>query len=676
MTSAPSARKEADTVARAQPRAADGRKRAVIEAVAPLIDAGRFMAKRCAGDTVTVEADVFVDGHDVPRALLLHRKQGGKRWNETPMVFLVNDRWRAEFAVPEIGVYEYTVCAWADAFASWRRDLARWTDPEDVAVSLAVGAMIVGAAAERARGADARRLEEWGQRLAGGASLEDRRALADDPALAALVAAYPDRAAITTFEPVLSLRVDPPLARFSAWYEMFPRSAAGGGRHGTFRDVEARLDYVEALGFDVLYFPPIHPIGTTKRKGPNNAVVCGPGDPGSPWAIGAPEGGHKAIHPELGTAEDFRRLVRAARERGIEIALDIAFQASPDHPYVKAHPEWFRHRPDGSIQYAENPPKKYQDIYPFDFESESWPALWHELRDVFAHWIAQGVRVFRVDNPHTKPFAFWEWVIAEIKREHPDVIFLSEAFTRPKVMHRLAKLGFSQSYTYYAWRNSKWELTEYFTELTQSASREYFRPNVWPNTPDILTAALQSGGRAAFMSRLVLAGTLSASYGIYGPAFELQEHVPLETGSEEYRDSEKYQIRDWHLDRSDSLRDLVAKVNRIRHANPALHEDWRLRFHPVDNDQIICYSKTTADLSNVILVAVNLDPRNVQSGWVDLALGDLGVDAPPFEVVDLLSGARYTWNGPRNYLELRPHEIPAHVFQVRRGAGAVPGPDA
>jgi starch synthase (maltosyl-transferring) len=666
LTPAPPSRREREAAPRAEPRVADGRRRAVIEGITPMVDAGRFPAKRCAGDTVTVEADVFVDGHDVPRALLLYRKHGGKRWNEAPMTFLVNDRWRGEFSVPEIGVYEYTVCAWADAFASWRRDLARWTDPEDVAVALAVGAKIVMAASERARGADGKRLEEWSQRLAGGASLEDRRKVADEPALDALVAAYPDRAAITTFEPVLSLRVDPPLARFSAWYEMFPRSTAGGGRHGTFRDCEARLDYVAGLGFDVLYFPPIHPIGTTKRKGPNNAVASGAGDPGSPWAIGSAEGGHKAIHPELGTPEDFRRLVAAARARGIEIALDIAFQASPDHPYVKAHPDWFRHRPDGSIQYAENPPKKYQDIYPFDFESESWPALWHELRDVFMHWIAQGVRVFRVDNPHTKPFAFWEWVIAEVKREHPDVIFLSEAFTRPKVMHRLAKLGFSQSYTYYAWRNAKWELTEYFTELSQSSSREYFRPNVWPNTPDILAAALQTGARAAFMSRLVLAATLSASYGIYGPAFELQEHVPLDTGSEEYRDSEKYQIRDWHLDRPDSLRGLIAKMNGIRRDNPALHQDWRLRFHPVDNDRIICYSKTTADLKNVVLVAVNLDPRNVQSGWVDLALDELGIEAPPFEVHDLLSGARYAWNGPRNYLELRPHELPAHVFRVHQ----------
>jgi starch synthase (maltosyl-transferring) len=650
---------------RAAAEGADGRRRAVIEAVTPIVDGGRFAVKRCAGDAVTVEADVFVDGHDLPRARLLHRKRGGKRWNEAAMTALPNDRWRAGFTVSEPGVYEYTVCAWADAFASWRRDLARWTDPDDVAVALAIGAKIVAAASKRARGAEAERLAEWSERLGGGGALEERRRLADDPELDALVAAHPDRAAITTFEPALAVCVEPPLARFSSWYEMFPRGAAGGGRPGTFRDCEARLAYVAELGFDVLYFPPIHPIGATLRKGPNNSVTSQPGDPGSPWAIGSEEGGHDAIHPELGTAGDFRRLVRAARDRGIEVALDIAFQASPDHPWVEEHPEWFRHRPDGTVQYAENPPKKYQDIHPFDFESRDWRALWQALRDVFLHWIGEGVRVFRVDNPHTKPFAFWEWAIAEIKREHPEVIFLSEAFTRPKVMHRLAKLGFSQSYTYFAWRDTKAEITDYFTELSQSPSREYFRPNVWPNTPDILTAYLQTGGRAAFATRLVLAATLSASYGIYGPAFELQEHLPLEPGSEEYLHSEKYEIRDWDLERPDSLRPLVARVNRIRRENPALQQDWRLAFFPVDNPGILCYAKTTADLSNAIVVAVNLDPRNTQSGWVDLRLGELGVAATPFEVEDLLSGALYTWHGARNYLELRPHELPAHVFRIR-----------
>ena len=564
----------------------------------------------------------------------------------------------------DIGACEYTIAGWVDHFASWRHDLERWSAPEDIAISLAVGAEIIAIAAKRAQGADARRLKVWADKLAGDDRLAARRERALNPELNALIARYPDRSRETTWEPALTVIVDPPRARFSAWYEMFPRATAGK-KHGTFKDCEARLAYVADLGFDILYFPPIHPIGVTRRKGPNNSTTSGPGDPGSPWAIGSKEGGHKAIHPQLGTEEDFRSLVRTARAGGIEIALDIAFQCSPDHPYVTEHPEWFRHRPDGTVQYAENPPKKYQDIYPFNFESDAWQELWAELKSIFDHWIAQGVRVFRVDNPHTKPFAMWEWMIGEIKAAHPDVIFLSEAFTRPKIMHRLAKLGYTQSYTYFAWRNTKAELTEYFTELTQSASREYFRPNVWPNTPDILTAQLQTGGRPAFMTRLTLAATLSANYGIYGPAFELLEHEPRETGSEEYLHSEKYEIRNWDLDHPDSLQAFIAQVNRIRRENPALHEDWRLVFHAIDNDQLICYSKSTADRSNVILVVVNLDPRFKQSGWLDLVLPELGM-APEraYQAHDLLTGARYTWRGPRNYVELDPRKLPAHILRL------------
>jgi starch synthase (maltosyl-transferring) len=447
---------------------------------------------------------------------------------------------------------------------------------------------------------------------------------------------------------------------------MFPRSAGNGQAHGTFRDVEAQLPYVAGMGFDILYLPPIHPIGNGKRKGRNNALAAAPGDPGSPWAIGSADGGHKSIHPQLGTPAEFRHLVAAAREQGLEVALDIAFQCAPDHPYVTEHPAWFRHRPDGSIQYAENPPKKYQDIYPFNFDTDDWKALWLELRSIFEHWIDEGVTVFRVDNPHTKPYPMWEWMIGEIKREHPQVIFLAEAFTRPRPMHRLAKLGFTQSYTYFTWRNTKAELTEYFTELAHDASREYFRPNVWPNTPDILHEYLQSGARAAFVARLVLAATLSANYGIYGPAFELMEHVPREPRSEEYRDSEKYEIKAWNRERPDSLRPLIARVNAIRRTNPALHGNWRLRFHAIDNPQLLCYSKGTEDLANVVLTVVNLDPRNPQTGWTTLALAELGVDpAAAFEVHDLLTDARYRWQGPHNYVELRPSELPAHILRVR-----------
>jgi starch synthase (maltosyl-transferring) len=465
--------------------------------------------------------------------------------------------------------------------------------------------------------------------------------------------------------------VDRERARFSTWYEMFPSSCAPKpGRHGTFRDCEERLPYIAAMGFDVLYLPPIHPVGHTHRKGKNNSPAAGRQEPGSPWAIGSEEGGHKAVNPLLGTLADFRRLIEKAREHSIEIALDIAFNCSPDHPYVKEHPTWFRWRPDGTVQYAENPPKKYEDTYPFNFETEDWQELWEELKSIVLFWIKQGVRIFRVDNPHTKPFAFWQWLIDEVKRDYPDVILLSEAFTRPKIMHHLARLGFSQSYTYFAWRNTKWELTQYFTKLTQTDVREYFRPHLWPNTPDILTECLQSGGRPAFMTRLVLAATLGASYGIYGPAFELCENRAREPGSEEYLDSEKYEIKQWDIDRPDSLRDLIAQVNRIRGENPALQSDWRLSFHHVDNEQLICYSKRTEDCKNIIVVVVSLDPQHKQSGWVELDLEALGLDPhQPYEVHDLLSDARYLWRGARNYVELNPQVVPAHVFRLRRRVG-------
>jgi starch synthase (maltosyl-transferring) len=421
------------------------------------------------------------------------------------------------------------------------------------------------------------------------------------------------------------------------------------------------------MGFDVLYLPPIHPIGRVDRKGKNNALVALPDDVGSPWAIGASEGGHKSVHPALGTLDEFRRLVAKAKEHGLEIALDIALQCAPDHPYVKEHPDWFRWRADGTVQYAENPPKKYQDIYPFFFETDDWQALYAELKSVFLFWIEQGVRIFRVDNPHTKPFPFWEWVIDEVKKSHPSTIFLSEAFTRPKVMRRLAKLGFTQSYTYFTWRNTKPELIEYLTELTQSEAREYLRPNFWPNTPDILPEYLQFGGRPAFMSRLVLAATLSANYGIYGPAFELCENTPREPGSEEYLHSEKYQLRDWDLQRADSLKDFIARLNRIRRENPALHSNAGLRFHAIDNDELICYSKTSEDGANTVLVVANLDPYQVQAGWLELPLSELRLERErPFQVHDLLSGARYLWHGARNYVRLDPQVVPAHLLRLRR----------
>ena len=646
----------------------DGRRRVIIERVTPEVDGGRFPIKRTIGEQVRVEADIFTDGHDLIAAALSYTKEGAQTWQEVPMSPLVNDHWAGEFTVRELGPYRYTICAWIDHFASWRQDLSRRVQAEDIAVALQVGAQLVAQAAQRADGGDAERLRGWADILGRPGDLEQRRRLALDEELALVIERYPDRRLETRYPHELAVVVDPERARFAAWYELFPRSCSGqAGRHGTFKDCEATLPYVASMGFDVLYLPPIHPIGRTKRKGPNNTLVAGPEDPGSPWAIGAVEGGHKAIHPQLGTVDDFRRFVAKAREQGLEVALDIAFQCSPDHPYIKEHPSWFKHRPDGTVQYAENPPKKYEDIYPFDFETEDWEGLWRELKSVFLHWAEQGVRIFRVDNPHTKAFPFWEWVIGELKAQHPDVLFLAEAFTRPKVMHRLAKLGFTQSYTYFAWRNTKWEITQYFTELTQADGREYFRPNLWPNTPDILTEYLQFGGRPAFAARLLLAATLGASYGIYGPAFELFDHRPREPGSEEYLDSEKYQIREWELDRDDSLRDLVARVNRIRRDNVSLQHDWNLRFHPVDNGEIICYSKSSQDFSEIIVVVVNLDAYHTQSGWVELPLEEMGLDPRhPYQVHDLLSGARYLWHGARNYVEIVPATAPGHIFRLRR----------
>ncbi len=650
--------------------AADGA-RVVVEGLWPEIDAGRFPIKRIPGETVSVEADVFGDGHDLVAAALRYRLAGEREWRETRMEPLGNDRFRGRFSVEALGEYRYSVSGWIDRFETWRRDLRTKVDARrDVAGELLVGAELAAAAARRASGRERDLLKDASRALAGD---DAARALevALDEKLRELMSAYPDRRQQGAFPRELRVVVDPPRARFGAWYELFPRSTSTEpGRHGTFDDVIARLSYVEELGFDVLYLPPIHPIGHARRKGPNNAPSRSRDDPGSPWAIGAAEGGHTAVHPDLGTIEDFERLVAAAGRRGIDVAIDVAFQCTPEHPWVREHPEWFRHRPDGEIMHAENPPKVYEDIYPLDFETKDRRGLWDALRDVVRFWCDRGVRVFRVDNPHTKPFAFWEWLIAEIKAEHPDTIFLAEAFTRPKVMYRLAKLGFTQSYTYFTWRNSKHELTEYVTELTRTGAVEFFRPSFWPNTPDILHAFLQAGPRSAFEIRLILAATLSSIYGIYGPEFELMEHTPREPGSEEYRGSEKYEIRRWDLERRDSLAPMIGMVNRIRRENPALQDNRSLRFHGVGNDQLIAYSKSTEDRSNVILSIVNLDPRSAQSGWTSLDLGELGVPGDePFEVEDLLTGAVYVWSGPGNFVQLDPVDAVAHVLRVRPAGG-------
>ncbi len=646
----------------------DGRVRAVIDAVRPAVDGGRFPVKRIAGEPVRVACDCFTDGHDALRVMLHWRGEDEPGWREVEMREAGNDLWEAAFTPPAPGRYRYTVVAWVDHFLSWRRELARREDEADIASAALAGAHLAQEASARATGEDRRQLAQWARRLAQPAPAADLKALGLDDGLAALCLRHPDRRLEAAWPGEMPLVADRERARFGAWYELFPRSASDEpGRHGTFADVEKRLDYVAGMGFDVLYLPPIHPIGRERRKGRDNALVATPGDVGSPWAIGAAEGGHEAIHPALGTAEDFRRLVAAARERGLEIALDIAYQCAPDHPWVREHPAWFRHRPDGTVQYAENPPKKYQDIYPFDFETEDWRALWAALKGVLDHWLAEGVRIFRVDNPHTKSFAFWEWAIGEVRREHPDAIFLAEAFTRPKVMHRLAKLGFTQSYTYFAWRNSRRELEDYFTELAHGPGRDYFRPNVWPNTPDILTEALQFGGRPAFLSRLVLAATLAPTYGIYGPAYEHMEAAPREPGSEEYRGSEKYEIRHWDLARPDSLRPFIALVNRIRREQPALRTDAGLRFLATDNDQLLAYARHTPDRESQVIVVVNLDPHNPHSGWVTMDLGALGLDeSRPYQMHDLLTGARHLWQGARNFVRLDPERSPAHVFALRR----------
>jgi starch synthase (maltosyl-transferring) len=645
------------------------RARVVIQTVTPEIDCGRFPIKRIVGDKVIVEADIFCDGHDELRCQLLYGPDLEKTLpGQTPMLPLGNDRWRGEFTVTELGVYHYTIEAWIDRFASWRRDLhKRLQAGQDVAVEILIGGKLVEEASKRAKGADAARLKDWARTLLTNTPLETKIHLAQDDELAGLVGVYAEARFASLYNKKLQVIVDRERARFSSWYELFPRSWGAKGKHGTFRDLEARLPYVADMGFDVLYLPPIHPLGRSFRKGKNNNITCEPGDPGSPWGIGAREGGHKAIHPELGTLKDFQRLLARAGELQMEIALDIALQCSPDHPYVKEHTEWFRRRPDGTIQYAENPPKKYQDIVPLDFESEKWSELWDEVKSIFFFWIGQGVTIFRVDNPHTKPFAFWEWLIAEVKCKHPEVIFLSEAFTRPKVMYRLAKLGFTQSYTYFAWRNTKPELVKYFTELTQTEVKEFFRPNLWPNTPDILTEYLQKGGKPAFRVRLVLAAALGASYGIYGPAFELGVNQPFQPGSEEYLHSEKYEIKSWDLENPDSLKDLITRVNHIRKDNPALQTDRNLRFHAVDNPELICFTKHTDDLSNVILVVVNLSPCHIQSGWVELPLDDFKLNpAQAYQVHDLLTDARYFWHGGHNFVQLNPAHMPAHIFCIRR----------
>src|SRR5438552_6970368 len=640
----------------------------VIENLQPLIDGGRYPIKRIVGEDLVVDADIFKDGHDVVAAVLKWRVLGKRAWRETPMSFVDNDRWRGVCTLYDEAIHEYTVEAWTDTFRSWQREFTTKFEAGLSALQSEAleGAALVEAAAPRAReGTDRERLQEFSEQIATAANSEIN-AIAQSGEIEVLMATYPDRSNATQYVPALRVVVDRPAALIGAWYEFFPRSAEGlGDRGSTFRDCLPRVDDAKAMGFDVIYFPPIHPIGHTNRKGRNNSITCEPGDPGVPWAIGSEAGGHKAVEPSLGTLADFDWLQKQVRKRGMEIALDFALNCSPDHPYVEEHPEWFYKRPDGTIKYAENPPKKYEDIYPLNFRCENGRALWAETKSIVLFWAKRGVRIFRVDNPHTKPVAFWEYLIEGVGEKFPDAIFLSEAFTRPKMMKALAKAGFNQSYTYFTWRNSKRELIEYFTELTQTELSEYFRPNLWPNTPDILPFVLQEGGRPAFMIRVLLAATLSTLYGIYsGYALCENEAWP---GREEYLDPEKYQWKERDWDAPGNIKDWITRLNKIRKENRALHFYDNLRFYHADNDAILFYSKMTAARDNIILIVVNLDPHRKHNSFVYVPIENFGqMESDVYQVQDLLSGATYTWRGRRNYVELDPDIQPAHIFLVRR----------
>lgn len=646
--------------------------RVVIENVWPEVDAGRHPAKRIVGDVLDVRADIFSDGHDALAACIRWRDARGGGWREAPLEHVDNDRWHGRIPLAAVSRYRYTIEAWRDVFASWRGDFIKRREAgQPVALEALEGRDLVAAAAGNAEGRDAESLAAVLADL-DAADAAGREALLLAESLPPLMRRAAVRENWTCYRHELEVIADRTAARFSAWYELFPRSMSGeAGRHGTFADLIAHLPYAREMGFDVLYLPPIHPIGASHRKGKNNALVAGPEDPGSPWAIGAAEGGHTAIHPQLGTLADFHCLLAAAREQELEIALDFAIQCSRDHPWIAEHPEWFDWRPDGTIRYAENPPKKYRDIVNVHFYRESLPSLWLALRAVVLYWIEQGVRAFRVDNPHTKPVPFWEWLIRDVKDRHPEVIFLSEAFTRPKMMHKLAKVGFTQSYTYFTWRNTKSELTEYLTELAHGPGAQYLQPNFFVNTPDINPPILQTGGRPAFMMRAALAATLSPVWGMYS-GFELCEAAPI-PGREEYLDAEKYEIKARNYNAPGNIRDYIARLNRIRRDNPALRMLTNLRFYPAHDDNILFYGKQSASGDNVIWVAVNLDPHHVHEADIELPLHELGLDDhAEVEVENLLDREQFRWQGKWQRIRLEPEVNPCAIWRVagpRAGQG-------
>jgi len=644
----------------------------VIEAVEPELESGKYAVKRVVGELLAVEADIFKEGHDVLVAVLRWRQiapvsLAHAEWNEVPMRSIGNDRFAAEFPLNRIGFYSFTIEAWPDAFQTWVAELERKLRAgQTLSSELIEGAALLRQAASRAQAEspEALRLRSAEKALLGEVNAAVSAAL--DPALREIAAKYPDRSIATRYPRELPVFADRQRAVFGAWYEFFPRSTGGAGKHGTFADAELLLPYLESLGFDVIYLPPIHPIGITARRGPNNVRSSRPEDVGSPWAIGSPAGGHKSIHPELGTLRDFAAFQEAARRRGLEVALDLAFQCSPDHPYVREHPEWFSWRPDGTLKTAENPPKRYEDIVNFDFLGPSSESLWEELKSVVLFWVEKGVRIFRVDNPHTKPLQFWMWLIRQIQDLYPDVLFLAEAFTRPKVMRALAKAGFTQSYTYFTWRVFKQEIEDYLKELTQTPVAEYMRGNLWPNTPDILSDFLQQGGPAAFKIRLALAATLSPSYGIYS-GYEWCEARALPS-SEEYLDSEKYQLRSWDLERPDNIRQFIQRINQIRRGNPSLQRYRNLRFHHAENERVLFYGKKEADGSNPLLIAVSLDPFAAQEVRLHVPLEELGLsEEETFQVHELMRDRRALWRGPQTQITLTP-EHPAAIWSVHRFA--------
>jgi starch synthase (maltosyl-transferring) len=642
-----------------------GRKRVFINNILPSVDNGLYPAKTIINQPTLLSADIFADGHDELKACIQIKHVDQKTWQDYPMQFFENDRWQYMFTPERLGVYQFKVQGWLDHFATWQRNInKKYAAGQDIAIELKIGIQLAEETIARSKGKEITAIKDWTSQVANAGDDAAAMNIVLDHSLDSLLFKNRDKSTVTIHPTTYILQVDRQKAKFSTWYEMFPRSASQTeGQHGTFNDVKALIPSIANMGFDVLYLPPIHPIGEKNRKGKNNSLHAADDEPGSPWAIGSKDGGHKSVHPQLGSVKDFKSLVTACKKQDMEIAMDIALQCAPDHPYVKLHPQWFKWRPDGTVQYAENPPKKYEDILPFNFETEDWEALWIELKSIFDYWIDLGVEIFRVDNPHTKPFAFWEWAIKEIKQQHPQVLFLAEAFTRPRIMEQLAKAGFSQSYTYFTWRTERWELEQYLTEFTKTNERYYFRPNFWPNTPDILPPHLTAGGENAHIIRLLLAATLSSNYGLYGPVYEygLTEPMP---GKEEYIHNEKYEIKNWDWQRYSKIKDIMARINRIRKENPALQDTNNIEFAEGGNDQIIAYAKMDKVSGNIIIVAVNLDPFNAHSGSIKIPLWKFGINSTHYTVTDLISGEQYHWTSDWNYISLNPYEIPAHILKV------------